>query len=119
MTMSTTTYSITPAQAASITRLEMAFGTTKLLPPVEAIPASFLCSTGEAKPYLDLVNALFYGLTLPAGEIELKDGLSAETLRECVLAHLRSFEPKHEHKMAGVAYMLSLLATLKPVAETA
>lgn len=61
----------------------------------------------------------FGGLTLPAGEIEIRDGQSAEILRECIMAQLRSREPKLEHKMAGVAYMLSLLATLKPVAETA
>lgn len=117
MNQTITPYAITTEQAASVTKPEVAFGTTRFLPALEAIPQTFLRSTGEAKPYLELVNALFYGLQLPGGEIEIRAGLSAEGLRECITAHLRSWEPKHEHKMAGVAYMLSLLATLKPIAK--
>lgn len=79
----------------------------------------FLHSIGEAKPCVELVTALFYGFPIPSGEIEIHRGFSAEVLRDCILAHLCSMEPKHEHKMAGVEYMLRQLATLKPGAETA
>ena len=119
MSQATTLYAITPEHAASVTKPEVAFGTTRFLPALEAIPQDFLRGTGEAMAYLELVNALFYGLQLPGGAIEIRKDLSAEGLRDCIMAQLRSWEPRHEHKMAGVAYMLSLLATLRPHSEAA
>lgn len=64
-------------------------------------------------------DALFYGRPLPDGDIEMHAGVTAEMLRNCTIAHLRSFEPKHEHKIAGVAYMVSQLAKLVPKSAAA
>jgi hypothetical protein len=105
-------YTITPEQAASVTQVEQAFGTTRLLPPFDALPLAFQEGTGEAVVYHQLVDALFYGRPLPDGDIEMHPGVTAESLRNCTMAHLRSFEPSHQHKIAGVAYMVSRLATL-------
>lgn len=103
-------YTITPESLASITAPEMVFGTTKLLPPAETIPEQF---NSGANIYVQLVSAIFYGTPLPKGEIEFHPGFEQEQVVRCVRAHLTSCEPKHEHKMAGVAYMLSLMADLQ------
>lgn len=108
-------YTITAEDAASVNPLELLWGTTRLLPPVDAIPACFISGKGQAEAYHDLVNALYDGLALPEGNIiELHSGVSAVALRKCVIAHLMSLEPKHEHKIAGVAYMVHQLARLSP-----
>ena len=102
------TYTLTPEQLESITPAEMAFSTTRLLPELKDIPKEFL--TGNV--YTRLVNALFYGRPLPEGDIEMREGFSSEALNRAVRAHLQSWSPKHEHKMAGVAYMVSCACTL-------
>lgn len=38
----------------------------------------------------------------------VKAGLDRDDVQKNLAAALRSFEPKHEHKMAGVAYLMSL-----------
>ena len=101
-------YTLTPEQLESITPVEMAFSTTRLLPAMEDIPKEFL----KGNVYIRLVNALFYGQTLPEGDIEMREGFSFEALNRAVRAHLQSWSPKHEHKMAGVAYMMSCACTL-------
>lgn len=112
-------YTITPDQAASVTQAEQAFGTTRLLPSFDELPLVFQQGTGEAAVYHQLVDALFYGRPLPDGDIEMHAGVTAEMLRNCTIAHLRSFEPKHEHKIAGVAYMVSQPAKLIPKSAAA
>lgn len=112
-------YELTPEMAQTITDVELAFGTDRLLPPASAIPEDFLFGIGEAQAYVELVSAIFYGQQLPACEIELAEGVAPEVLNKCVRAHLESWQPKHEHKMAGVAYMVSLLARLFPIKERA
>ena len=107
-------YSITPEQAASVTQVEQAFGTTRLLSSFDELPLAFQQGTGEAAVYHQLIDALFYGRPLPDGDIEMHPWVTPEMLRNCTLAHLRSFQPKHEHKIAGVAYMVSQLAKLVP-----
>lgn len=112
-------YTITPELAASVTQVEQAFGTTRLLPSFDELPLVFQQGTGEAAVYHQLVDALFYGRPLPDGDIEMHAGVTAEMLRNCTIAHLRSFEPKHEYKIAGVAYMVSQLAKLVPKSAAA
>jgi hypothetical protein len=51
------TYTLTPENLKSITKLDTAFGTTKLLPPLEAIPKEFFES---ANIYAQLVSDIFY-----------------------------------------------------------
>ena len=102
------TYTITAEDIRSITDVEAAFSTSRLLPSPEQIPKDFY----EENSYTRLVEAIFYGLELPNGELELAEGLEPSELNKCVRAHLQSFEPKHEHKIAGVAYMISQVAVL-------
>lgn len=103
-------YAISPDLAESVTDLDLAFGTTRLLPALVDIPEDF---KGATNIYRTLARQLFYGDPLPDVEIELKDGYSPEILNKCITAHLASFAPEQEHKIAGVAYMISLMATLQ------
>lgn len=103
-------YSITPELAASVTDPELVFSTTRLLPALEDIPAEF---KDASNPYHSLTRTIFYDDPLPEVEIDIKDGYSPEILNKCVRAHLRSHGIDHDHKIAGVAFMMSLMATLQ------
>ena len=99
---------ITPELAASITDVEMAFSADRLLPAWDNIPAEF--KAGNV--YTKIAEAMHYGSALPGGEVELKEGYSVESIQRVVLSHLQSFAPKHEHKMAGVGYLISQMCTV-------
>lgn len=101
-------YTLNASDLASITDIEVAFGTTRLLPKLEDIPEEF----SKGNLYTELAEAIFYGHPLPCCEIEMKEGVDPCLLKRTVRAHLCSFEPKHEHKIAGVGYMISRVATL-------
>ncbi len=104
------TISRTLADAEPITDLELAFSTTRLLPPPEAIPEAFW----RGNAYTQLAEALFYGFPVAPLLIEFKPGFDADQMQRIVRSHLASFEPKHEHKIAGVGYLISQMATLTP-----
>lgn len=102
-------YTLTPANLASITDVEAAFSTDRLLPSWEEIPEDF--KIGNL--YTQLVSAIFYDYPLPDSKIEMKNGFEPTALNRAVRAHIGSFGSKHEHKIAGVGYMISLAATLQ------
>lgn len=108
-------YTLTAEQVCSVTDVEKVFGTTRLLPDWDDIPQDFK----DGNIYTDLTEAIFFGKQLPAGSIELIEGVEPEDLNKCVRAHLQSFEPKHELKMAGVAYLMSCASTFHPSEEAA
>lgn len=103
---------ITPtrADAEPITDLELAFGTTRLLPPPEAIPEAFW----RGNLYTQLAEALFYRHPLPPALIEFRHGFDSQQLRRIVLSHLRSFAAQHAHKIAGVGYLISQMTIMTP-----
>ncbi|KQW19801.1 MULTISPECIES: hypothetical protein [Pseudomonas] len=103
-------YSLTPEQIASITKPEVAFSTERLLPAWADIPDEFK----NGNIYTELASAIFYGTKLPPGTIEFNEGFTPEALNNCVRAHLQSFGPKHEHKIAGVGFMIASACTLVP-----
>jgi hypothetical protein len=96
-------YKITPEQVNSVDDVELAFSTTRLLPKWEDIPEEF--KSGNI--YTQIAEALFYGNPLPDCSLEMIDGVEPQALNRCITAHLKSFGPKHEHKIAGVGFMLS------------
>ncbi|MBD5034977.1 hypothetical protein VWT76_15890 [Xanthomonas citri pv. citri] len=101
-------YSLTPEDLASVSDVEVAFATERLLPAFEQIPQQF--KTGNL--YTELASAIFYDKPLPDVDLELKPGFSAQPLRRAVQAHLRSWGPKYEHKIAGVGYMIACACEL-------
>lgn len=104
------TYQLTPEMINSITDPEWAFSTERLLPAWEDIPEEFK----KGNIYTELATALFYGTAMPECGIELHEGVEAEKLNRCIRAHLQSWGPKHEHKIAGVGFMISCASTLYP-----
>ena len=107
-------YALTPEDLTSITDPERAFGTTRLLPPWEEIPDEFK----RGNQYTRLATAIFFGNDLPDGECTFLEGFaeSGEALNRAVYAHLKSFAPKHEHKIAGVGYLISKAMRFEPAA---
>lgn len=103
-------YHLTPEQIDSITDPEWAFSTERLLPAWDDIPESFK----KGNIYTKLASSIFYGTEMPECRIELFDGVGAKSLNRCIRAHLQSFGPKHEHKIAGVGFMISCACTLHP-----
>lgn len=107
--MSSPVYKLTVEQIASVTDAELAFSTDKLLPEWEQIPDEFK----RGNVYTKLVEALMFNRPLPNTQMVLNEGVTSENLNRCVRAHLQSFGPKHEHKIAGVGYMISLACTIE------
>lgn len=107
---------ITMEDLASITDLEITFGTTRLLPDWEDIPEKFKT---DQNIYVKLVDALFYNHPLPAAEVAFRSGFDADGTRvialqdRLIMACLTSFEPRHEHKIAGLAYLISQICELR------
>lgn len=75
------------------------------LPAMSQIPEPFKENFGH--PTVILVESLAYG-KFRGAQVSFKprEGLEGEPVWRHILACLRSFEPKHEHKIAGVAYLI-------------
>lgn len=120
--VSTGPYSLTQVDIDSITDVEVAFATTKCLPAEEEIPEAFrgaYRADYDSNVYVKLVDALFCGSKVPEGALTFNEGFDSspegtKKLYRFTMAHLRSFEPNHQHKISGIAYMLSLIVTITP-----
>lgn len=74
------------------------------LPPWEQLPEAF---QRHWTPWTDLADELFLkGSIQDSHGIRLKEGLDPEKVRRHTMACLGSYEPKHEHKIAGVGFLL-------------
>lgn len=87
--------------------VDLAFGgdIKVLLPPYEEIPDEF--KHGNTEWNRVVAQWFFDGLS---GDTEFyaKEGIDSKKALRHIGAILRSFQPKHEHKEAGCAYLLSL-----------
>lgn len=90
---------------AEVSPLDMAFPTTvkHLMPPYAEIPAEF---KNDRTVWNRLVSDWFFcgvkNLTLTP-----KDGIDKDKALRHIKTVMGSFEPKHEHKEAACAYLLS------------
>lgn len=103
-------------QPAKLSALEVAFPASveKLLPKWQDIPEEFQC---ERTPWNRIVGQWFFrGLNKPL-PFKFKEGVDERDALNHLQACLGSFEPKHEHKTAGCAYLLSLWADLAKEAK--
>ena len=100
MSTATTTYLPIP-----VSDVDMAFGgkAMEILPPMDAIPAYFQRGNSEWNRF---VSGWFFGglKRYPVPREGVDFNLALRNL-QCVIG---SFEPKHEHKEAGAAYLASL-----------
>lgn len=102
-------YTITADQVNSVDALEAAFATTRLLPEWGDIPDDFK----KGNVYTQIAECVMHGKPVPDRELQLMDGVEPEALMRCVSAHLKSFKPKQEHKIAGVGFMISKVCTIE------
>ena len=102
---------ITPEQAASISDVELAFSTDRFLSDWDDIPEEFKSSNSL---YVRVAEALAIGMPMPDCNIRIHDGFSPDLVNRVARAHAQSFAHKHEHKIAGVGYLISQMATLEP-----
>lgn len=94
------------AKPQTVSDAEMAFGgrIKDLLPAMSAIPEEF--HQGSNK-WSRVVSTWFFK-GLKGATFVPKPGIDQATALRHVGAIMGSFEPKHEHKTAGCAYLLSL-----------
>jgi hypothetical protein len=90
--------------------LDLAKGTSKFLPKQQQIPEEFY----RGNVYTQVVEAIYFEDPLPAGLVKIRPEFqlpnAIRQMQIFVLGHLRSTEPTHEHKIAGVSYMLHKMA---------
>lgn len=107
---------ITLEDLSSINDLDVAFGTTRFLSEWGVVPKDF---KDHKNVYVRLADALFFGEELPNAEVIIASHLASQNedissmMQRFIMAHLRSWEPKHEHKIAGVAYLISQICQLR------
>ena len=105
-------YQLTRADLDTITEPEVMFGTVKLLPDYDLVPQAFK----DGNVYTRIVDCMFYGRPMPEAEVIFKPGFdddesSAQMLR-ALRAHLCSFQPKHEHKIAGLGFLIAQICDI-------
>ena len=91
----------------TINKLDLAFGSIEHLPPMSEIPKKFSMMSHTFQN--DFISKWFF-TGLKESDIATlipKPGVDKNKALEAISAILRSFEPKHEHKEAGAAFLLS------------
>lgn len=88
-----------------LTKLDVVFGNIKHLPPYDSIPERFHRSRD---PYVDFVSGWFFGGRTKEHMLKLtaREGVDRGKALAAIQSILGSFEPKHEHKEAGCAFLL-------------
>lgn len=91
-----------------INALDLAFGDIKYLPKMDDIPKEFHDRYDNI--YCKVINQWFFNGYIKAESIATitpKEGIDKVEAQRALAVILRSFAPKHEHKVAGCAYLLS------------
>lgn len=96
-----------------MTAADVAFGNIKHMPKYETLPADFKRHNGNE--YTRAISSWFFngaekapnGIILNGDTFTAKPGVDAGKALAAIRAVLGSFEPKHEHKEAACAFMLS------------
>ena len=99
-------WELTQAQIDTITDSEFRYGTMRMLPPVNDIPKEFFSSTNI---YVRIVDALYVGEEPPFGQVDFNPGFRKDgrAMMRVIMAHLRCVQPDYDHKIAGIALMIS------------
>lgn len=93
------------AQPKVVTDVDMAFGGSirDLMPRYEDIPEDF---RRERDPFSKLVHKWFFE-GIQTDVVKAKPGVDAKVAWRHLRAIMGSFEPSHEHKTSGVAWLMS------------
>lgn len=95
-----------------LTKLDVAFGNIAHMPKMVDLPEEFQRQRG---PFCRAVSTWFYsgckplenGIEIDGVKFKAKAGVEVWKALGAIKAALGSFEPKHEHKIAGCGFMLS------------
>lgn len=87
--------------------IEMAFPASvlEIMPDYQDVPEEFRKDRALQN---EIVNAWFFKGLNPQTEFTAADGIDRKAALRHIKRILGSWEPKHEHKTAAVAYLLSL-----------
>ena len=90
-----------------VTDIDMALGGNMkiLLPPMASIPEDFIKGRTE---WNTIFSQWFFSGLGPNTKFNVKDGIDGSVALNHLLSVMRSFDPKHEHKEAGCAYLMSI-----------
>lgn len=107
-------YSLTRGDLASITDAESIFGTDRLLPPWDDVPASFR----DGNAYCALVAAMLGAGEPPDIDIALRpafrDREVLADLDRCLRAHFRQPGDSLAHKVAAIGFLLAHVCEIGP-----
>lgn len=106
---------ITQADIDATERGETLWGTTRCLPKEHQIPKQFLVNIHTGTIYNRMIDAWYSGTDVPDGEVSFNPGFKPDgkALKGFIMAHLNSLIPEYKHKVAGTAYLLSQVITIK------
>lgn len=113
-------WAITQADIDSITGMEVCRGTDRFLPPPDIIPDPFWgWAKGKNNPaniYWHMADALYTGSDVPAAAYTFNEGYeqNGPKLFDFLMGCLRTIEPDIDHKIAGVAFIISKVMTVAP-----
>src|SRR6185437_15064291 len=96
-----------------LSQADVAFGNIKHMPRYETLPPDFKRHNGN--DFVRAISTWFFkgakgtpdGLIIDGMKFTTKAGVDRAKALGAIKAVLGSFEPKHEHKEAACAYMLS------------
>ena len=88
--------------------LDMALGNISHLPAWELIPKEFK-DRNRHTPWNDFISKWFFVGLKPedVSTLKPKEGIDKNKALAAIKAILASWDPKHEHKEAGAAYLMS------------
>ena len=88
---------------------------TSSLPLMKEIPAIFFNELYGPNLYSRMVDAWYCGSPVPEAQVSFNPGFRADgkAVKAFIMYHLNDIQPEHEHKIAGCAYLLSKILTLK------
>lgn len=107
-------YTLSAADIESITPAEFGQGTTRLLPPIGAVPLEIQQGHG---PYYQLAQAMMYGEQMADGEVTINpeypdtEEFMSQFIK-CAMGHLFCLDVDHDERLMCVAYMISKVITI-------
>lgn len=99
------------SKPVEMSQVDLAFPANAIgnfLPPEEDIPEEFIKNRYENKWAKQAEKWFFHGFDPSKSTVELNEGVDGQKAFKQLHACLGSFQPKHEHKISGVAYLMSL-----------
>lgn len=101
-----------------VTDAQMVFGDISHLPPAHLLPEEYLRATGTDRDPVGcrFASDLFFRGSAAAKEYDFtaKEGVDVVAAGRAISAILRSFAPKHEHKIAGAGWLCDQWFNITP-----